>query len=231
MKATLSTTKTGMTITLENKVKFESQENESKEDFVTRVEEVVDRDYVESLELTEKKAPAKKAPAKKAPAKKQTDKKEPKEKEPKEKPSLESVLNAAARAKKSVGVVCTFTPFRTAIKTKGEVKQVVIDRRVNKAYYRINALEDGKLFHISVDNESFKIDEAATEKLAQKREKEAEAKAKEKADAAKKKKEAAAKKKADAAAKKKTATTKKPAEKGATKGKAWSRSDKAQDKK
>lgn len=237
MKAKLLVSNKIMEIKLSNGVQFFATEGEDKETFVERVSEVVDRDYVDTLELEEVKvedvkveaetvSPEKAAvkPKEKAAAKPK-EKKEPKPKEKKEIPSLESAIEAAALAKNNVDTVCTFVPFRTAIKTVGEVKQVVIDRRVNKAYYRIIGQKDGKLYHISVNSDSFKVDEEATEKMLDKREAEAAKIADEK-----KAKAAAAKPKAPAkekAAPKKTAakpkTADKPATGAATKGKGWSK--------
>ena len=54
MKAILfESEKAGMEIQLENNVSFFSEENEAKEDFVSRVTEAVERDYVEQIDLQE----------------------------------------------------------------------------------------------------------------------------------------------------------------------------------
>lgn len=225
MKAKLFVFDEEKEIRLSNGVQFFATEGESVEEFTERVTEVVDRDYVDTLELDEvdekklkkrgsaqlEKAlesatgveakiiesilsargveveqtedpneietEAEDVTAEEAPKKKEKAKKEPKPK--KELPSLDSVLEAVKLAKNNVQTVCNFSPFRTAIKMTGEVKQVVIDRRVNKAYYRILG-EDGKLYHTEINNPSFSVDEEATEKLADEREAEAAKKAEEK---------------------------------------------------
>jgi hypothetical protein len=251
MKAKLFVFDEEKEIRLNNGVQFFATEGESVEEFTERVSEVVDRDYVDTLELDEvdekklkkrgsaqlekalesatgveakiigsilsargveveqtedpneieteaEEVTAKEAPEESeepAPKKKEKAKKEPKPK--KELPSLDSVLEAVKLAKNNVQTVCTFSPFRTAIKMTGEVKQVVIDRRVNKAYYRILG-EDGKLYHTEINNPSFSVDEEATEKLADEREAEAAKKAEEKkAKAEAKKAKAKAKKEAE----------------------------------
>ncbi len=225
MKAKLFVFDEEKEIRLSNGVQFFATEGESVEEFTERVTEVVDRDYVDTLELDEvdekklkkrgsaqlEKAlesatgveakiiesilsargveveqtedpneietEAEEVTAEEAPKKKEKAKKEPKPK--KELPSLDSVLEAVKLAKNNVQTVCNFSPFRTAIKMTGEVKQVVIDRRVNKAYYRILG-EDGKLYHTEINNPSFSVDEEATEKLADECEAEAAKKAEEK---------------------------------------------------
>lgn len=53
MKAILFESKAGMEVQLENNVSFFSEENETKEDFVARVTEAVERDYVEQIDLQE----------------------------------------------------------------------------------------------------------------------------------------------------------------------------------
>lgn len=53
MKAQLFESKLEKEIRLANGVQFFSEEGESKEDFIARVTEVIERDYVDTLELTE----------------------------------------------------------------------------------------------------------------------------------------------------------------------------------
>lgn len=53
MKAQLFEAKTEKEIRLANGVQFFSEENETKETFIARVTEVIERDYVDTLELTE----------------------------------------------------------------------------------------------------------------------------------------------------------------------------------
>lgn len=256
MKAKLFQFESEKEIRLSNGVQFFSNEDESKEDFVERVTEVVDRDYVDTLEIDEvdEKKLKKRGSAQleknlesasgveakilesilvargiisnetpapeeieveaeevKAPAKPKAKKKsKPKvKKEPKAKPSLEKVIEAASLAKNNVSTICSFVPFRQAASITGEVKQVVIDRRVNKAYYRIIG-EDKKLYHTEINNPTFSVDEDATEKMLDEREAAA---AKKKADkkAKAKTKNAKAKKEAKPATKKETKAPKQEA--------------------
>jgi hypothetical protein len=53
MKALLFVAIAGMEVRLENNVSFFAEASESKEDFINRVTETIDRDYVETLELEE----------------------------------------------------------------------------------------------------------------------------------------------------------------------------------
>ena len=53
MKAQLFEAQAGMEIRLENNVSFFSNEGETKEEFTTRVNEAVERDYVDSVEIEE----------------------------------------------------------------------------------------------------------------------------------------------------------------------------------
>lgn len=249
MKAKLFQFENEKEIRLSNGVQFFSNEDESKEDFVERVTEVVDRDYVDTLEIDEvdEKKLKKRGSAQlekslesasgveakilesilvargvisnetpapeeieveaeevKAPAKPKAKKEsKPKaKKEPKVLPSLESVIEAAALAKNNVSTICSFVPFRQGTSITGEVKQVVIDRRVNKAYYRITG-EDKKLYHTEINNPTFTVDEDATEKMLDEREAAA-AKKKTDKEAKAKTKKAKAKKEAKPAAKKET---------------------------
>lgn len=123
-------------------------------------------------------------------------KKEPKPK--KEKPSMEVVLEDVSVCKGNIGKCCQFIPFREDNAVLGVVKQVVIDRRVNKAYYRIiGEGENGKLYHTEINNDTFIIDEEASAKRAAELKAEEDRIAAEK-QAAKEKKEAAKKAKAEA---------------------------------
>lgn len=115
------------------------------------------------------------APKKEKKAKKEKVVKEPKEK--REKPSLSDILDQANAAKVNVGKVVEFVPFRCAFKVLAEIKQVVTDTRVNRAYFRMTGIEDGKLYHTEITNSTLTVDEEATEKLAEKRAAEAEEKA------------------------------------------------------
>ena len=146
-------------------------------------------------------------------------------------PSLESVIEAVALAKNNVQTICSFVPFRMGAKIIGEVKQVVIDLRVRRAYYRIVG-NDGKLYHTRIDNKSFKVDEEATEKMLDDREKVLEEKknaAKAKAEkAAKPKTEKVAKPKAEKAVKPKSEKVTGDEKPKASKGKGWSRTAKAE---
>ncbi len=108
-------------------------------------------------------------------AKKEKAVKEPKEK--REKPSLSDILDQAIAAKVNIGKVVEFVPFRCTFKMLAEIKQVVTDARVNRAYFRMTGIEDGKLYHTDITNSTLSIDEEATEKLAAKRAAEAEEKA------------------------------------------------------
>lgn len=108
-------------------------------------------------------------------AKKEKVVKEPKEK--REKPSLSDILDQAIAAKINVGKVVEFAPFRCTFKMLAEIKQVVTDARVNRAYFRMTSMEDGKLYHTDITNSTVSIDEEATEMLAARRAAEAEEKA------------------------------------------------------
>lgn len=148
------------------------------------------------------------APKKEKKAKKEKVVKEPKEK--REKPSLSDILDQANAAKVNVGKVVEFVPFRCAFKVLAEIKQVVTDTRVNRAYFRMTGIEDGKLYHTEITNSTLTVDEEATEKLAEKRAAEAEEKA------AKLAEQKAAKK---AKAKAEETTEEKPKKKGGKKAK------------
>lgn len=148
------------------------------------------------------------APKKEKKAKKEKVVKEPKEK--REKPSLSDILDQANAAKVNVGKVVEFVPFRSAFKVLAEIKQVVTDTRVNRAYFRMTGIEDGKLYHTEITNSSLTVDEEATEKLAAERAAEAEEKA------AKLAEQKAAKK---AKAKAEETTEEKPKKKGGKKAK------------
>jgi len=234
MKAKLFTASIPMEICLANGVQFFATEAESKDEFIKRVEEVVDRDYVDTLQLSEVKAENIKVIAETVEAPKPKAEKvvKPKaEKVIKEMPSLESVIEAVALAKNNVQTICSFVPFRMGAKIIGEVKQVVIDLRVRRAYYRIVG-NDGKLYHTRIDNKSFKVDEEATEKMLDDREKVLEEKknaAKAKAEkAAKPKTEKVAKPKAEKAVKPKSEKVTGDEKPKASKGKGWSRTAKAE---
>lgn len=152
------------------------------------------------------------APKKEKKAKKEKVVKEPKEK--REKPSLSGILDQANAAKVNVGKVVEFVPFRCAFKVLAEIKQVVTDTRVNRAYFRMTGIEDGKLYHTEITNSTLSVDEEATEKLAAKRAAEAEEKA---AKLAEQKAAKKAKAKAETA---EEATEEKPKKKGGKKAKA-----------
>lgn len=131
--------------------------------------EITAANSTEGAETTE--APVaktkKEKPAKKEKVVKEKVVKEVKEK--REKLSLNDVLDAAKDAKVNVGKVVEFVPFRSAFKLVGEINQVVVDTRVNRAYYRILILETGKLQHSEITNSTIIVDEEATEKLATER--------------------------------------------------------------
>lgn len=151
------------------------------------------------------------APKKEKKAKKEKVVKEPKEK--REKPSLSDILDQANAAKVNVGKVVEFVPFRCAFKVLAEIKQVVTDTRVNRAYFRMTGIEDGKLYHTEITNSTLSVDEEATEKLAAKRAAEAEEKA------AKLAEQKAAKKAKAKAETTEEATEEKPKKKGGKKAK------------
>lgn len=153
------------------------------------------------------------APKKEKKAKKEKVEKAPREK--REKPSLSETLDQANAAKVNIGKVVEFVPFRCAFKVLAEIKRVVTDTRVNRAYFRMTGIEDGKLYHAEITNSTITIDEEATEKLAAERAAEAEAKEAKKAE-----EKAAKKAKAKAKAETEEAAEEKPKKKGGKKAKA-----------
>lgn len=207
-----------MEIKLANGVQFLALKDEELDDFVNRVEAVVERDYVEDLEvqMVEKKSFAKTAVAQlqkdyikatgleadliesvlesrgadvPAVAKTPTKAAAPvakvvkatapvvakaakvvKEKVVKEKvpaATLEEAIELAESVKDHVGSICNFTRAGEAITSTGEIKQVTVDKRVNRVYYRI-VDEDGRLCHKIVGSPDLKIDAKATKKSGSK---------------------------------------------------------------
>lgn len=180
-------------IELEDGTIFEAQEKETKGAFIKRIGEVVDSSYFEKLELTEQKkekatkgkAVVKEKGEEKVATKKEATKKEPKPKaepkakkepkpkaEPKEKkpkPTLNDALEMKKNAESMVGKMVDFVPFRCAYTVTGEVKQVVIDNRVNRAYFRIYDA-DNKLYHTDVTNEKVVVNEKETAALEKRQE-------------------------------------------------------------
>lgn len=75
---------------------------------------------------------------------------------PKTKLSLDEALDLLQESKKNIGKTCSFVPFRTAINLSGKIKQVVLDKRVNKVYYRI-IVEKNKLYHCEVNNSKIEV--------------------------------------------------------------------------
>ncbi len=267
-----------MEIKLTNGVLFFATKDEVLDDFVNRVEAVVERDYVEDLDIrmVEEKTFSKVTPKelqrfhasatgleqellasmleakgieigttpakpgkvtndsvgrvakldkvkaeKPEKVKKEKVVKEKKERTPVVRMTDEEVEALAESVKNVVGSICTFISAGTAITTRGEVKQVIIDKRVNKAYYRIIG-DDGKLYHTIVGSINFKVDATATKELKAERKATEKAKADELAAAAKAK-ETAKKEAADTKAaelKAKEATKKETAAKKAADAKA-----------
>lgn len=98
-------------------------------------------------------------------------------KEPKEKISLSDALDIAKEMRVNVGKVIEFSSFRKGETITAEIKQVVVDTRVNRIYFRVHELSTGKLYHTSIYNSSVVINEEETARVAE--EKEAAQKAKE----------------------------------------------------
>lgn len=212
-----------MEIVLENGNVISSNENESKVDFLNRVTEEVDAEFMENLEVTEVTASNLKKKASKAlvasygkttgvEAKliksvlesrgvsvggsteeataeetSEAPKKEKKAKavkEPKEKISLGDALDKAKKMRVNIGKVIEFRSFRKGETITAEIKQVVVDARVNRIYFRVHELSTGKLYHTSIYNSSVVINEEETARVAEERaaaQKDKEEKAKKKA--------------------------------------------------
>lgn len=105
-------------------------------------------------------------------------------KEPKEKISLGDALDIAKEMRVNIGKVIEFSSFRKGETITAEIKQVVVDIRENRIYFRVHELSTGKLYHTSIYNSSVVINEetarVAEEKAAAQKAKEEE-KAKKKA--------------------------------------------------
>lgn len=213
MKGTLYSHAGKAQIVLKNGVIFNMTENEEIEEFSKRVEDVIARDYVDSLDLVEKTIDDYKGKRTKTmkkeydelpedsierlimqevldgrgvelenmqspnvkkvgphtiyeapdeepdqPLPEASDEEDEGEKKPKKakkakepKKSLVEVEAEAKEAEKIVGHEIEFTPFRATEPETGIVSGVIIDKRVNYAYFRIKV--DGKYKHIKIDSD------------------------------------------------------------------------------
>jgi|SRR5690606_12102600 len=109
-------------------------------------------------------------------------------KEPKEKISLGDALDIAKEMRVNIGKVIEFSSFRKGETITAEIKQVVVDTRVNRIYFRVHELSTGKLYHTSIYNSSVVINEEETARVAEERAAAQKAKEEEKAKKKAKKK-------------------------------------------
>ena len=108
------------------------------------------------------------------------------------------------------GKVIEFSSFRGGKTIVAEIKQVVVDTRVNRIYFRVHELSTGKLYHTSIYNETVVVNEEETARVAEERAAAEKAKSEEK-EAKKKAREEKAKAAKEAAPKKEKVSKKKAA--------------------
>lgn len=74
----------------------------------------------------------------------------------------EALKTEARKKRNTIGKIVNFIPFRKEMIIKGVVIGIIIDKRVNRAYFRIVS-DDQILYHTSINNSTLEVKSEATQ--------------------------------------------------------------------